>query len=415
MVEAMEIQKGFKQSEVGIIPSDWEMKKLGEISDIDTETLSSSTNPDYCFQYISIDDVDNGVLRNKTEMFFKNAPSRAKRKIRLNDILISTVRPNLKSHLFIQEEVKGWICSTGFSVIRCKTDIANSGFVYNYFFSSIINKQIDNLISGSNYPAINSKDVCSLLIPLPPTKAEQTAIAEALNNADALIAQLEKLIVKKRNIKQGAMQELLKPKEGWEVKNLGDLTDSIRTIRYGIVQPGQFSNDGILMLRSQDYSKGWADPSTMHRVTERLALQYKNARLQHGDIIMTVVGANTGQVVEAPYWLHGAILSRSTARIAFSGENKSYIGFIKFYLQSHSGKIQVLNHLKEGAQPVLSCADLFKFKIPLPPTKAEQTAIAQIISDMDTEIEALEKKLEKYKMVKQGMMQNLLTGKIRLP
>ena len=87
---------GYKKTEVGVIPEDWEVKTIGEISDVDSENLASSTNSNYHFNYISIEDVDNGILKSKTELIFHNAPSRARRIIRKNDVLISTVRPNLK-------------------------------------------------------------------------------------------------------------------------------------------------------------------------------------------------------------------------------------------------------------------------------------------------------------------------------
>ncbi len=95
----------YKQTEVGVIPVEWEVKKLEAIADVDPDNLSNSTNPEYSFLYISLEDVDYGTLRNTTELLFKNAPSRARRKIRKDDILLSTVRPNLKSHLLIKKEI----------------------------------------------------------------------------------------------------------------------------------------------------------------------------------------------------------------------------------------------------------------------------------------------------------------------
>ena len=135
MAEIKEIKKGFQKTEVGVIPVDWHVKRLEEISDIDSDNLSSSTNPTYGFRYISIEDVDNGILRNYSEVIFRNAPSRARRKIRKGDVLISTVRPNLKSHLIVNEHVKDWICSTGFCVIRCNDQVVDCGLVFNHFFS----------------------------------------------------------------------------------------------------------------------------------------------------------------------------------------------------------------------------------------------------------------------------------------
>jgi type I restriction enzyme S subunit len=186
----------------------WEFKKLEEIGVIDLDSLGYDTSPNYLFQYISLEDVDYGVLKNTTELTYSNAPSRARRKIKKGDILISTVRPNLKSHLLIKEDVSNWICSTGFSVLRCKENIAHCGFVFHHFFASIINDQIETLISGSSYPAINSKDVKSLKIPLPSFET-QIRIAKILSDMDAEIDALEKNLAKYKMLKQGMMQNLL--------------------------------------------------------------------------------------------------------------------------------------------------------------------------------------------------------------
>ena len=140
--------------------------------------------------------------------------------------------------------------------------------------------------------------------------------------------------------------------EDWGVRRLADLLDQTRSVRYGIVQPGKFDPRGCLMLRSQDYSKGWAGPDGMHRVNSQLEKQYRNARIHRHDLIITVVGAGIGQIVIAPAWLDGAILSRSTARIAVDEKQASRF-FVKAALESPVGKRQILDSQKEGAQPTL--------------------------------------------------------------
>jgi type I restriction enzyme S subunit len=199
----------------------------------------------------------------------------------------------------------------------------------------------------------------------------------------------------------------------WESQQLGDLLDQSRSVRYGIVQPGKFDPAGCLMLRSQDYSKGWAGPDQMHRVNRVLENQYKNARIHGDDLIITVVGAGIGQVVVAPSWLDGAILSRSTARIAID-EEKASPGFVKALLESPVGKRQILDCQKEGAQPVVSCRDLAKFYLPHPPL-SEQRAIATVSRDVDALLVALDRLIAKKRDIKQFAMQQLLTGQTRLP
>src|SRR5580704_13767663 len=201
--------------------------------------------------------------------------------------------------------------------------------------------------------------------------------------------------------------------EAWAVKELRDLLEPSRSIRYGIVQPGTFAPRGCLMLRSQDYSKGWANPFDMHRVNNRLENQYRNARIRAADLIMTIVGAGIGQVEVAPPWLEGAILSRSTARIAVD-ESQAARGFVAAALEGPVGKRQILDCQKEGAQPVVSCRDLATFLIPYPALR-EQRAIAETLSEADALIEFVEQLITKKRRVKQGAMQELLTGESRLP
>jgi type I restriction enzyme, S subunit len=187
---------------------EWSIKRLGEIADIDSDNLGSDTDPSLNFNYISLEDVDKGVIRSYSEHVFQTAPSRARRKLRMADILVSTVRPNLMSHLLFLAEKGHWICSTGFSVVRCRQEVSSPAYVYFHLFANAVTKQIETLLTGSNYPAINSGDVRSLMIPFP-TYKEQTAIAQILTDMDAEITELESKLSKARAFKQGMMQQLL--------------------------------------------------------------------------------------------------------------------------------------------------------------------------------------------------------------
>ena len=201
-------KKGYKQSELGEIPEDWEVRCIKDIGLVDPENLGSTTSPDYEFNYISLEQVDTGILLGTIKYTFATAPSRARRVLHCGDVLIATVRPNLMSHYLVQEEVGDLICSTGFSVVRCLKDRLCSGYLYQHLFSTVINNQIEMLISGSNYPAINSTDVRNLKIQLGSIE-EQTAIAIILSDMDEELKALEQRLNKTRQIKQGMMQELL--------------------------------------------------------------------------------------------------------------------------------------------------------------------------------------------------------------
>jgi type I restriction enzyme S subunit len=187
---------------------EWEVKRLGELCDVDPDNLGSGTAPSYFFKYISLEDVNKGQLLGYSELEFRFAPSRARRKLQSDDILVSTVRPNLQAHLHFKSDIEDWVCSTGFAVLRCVKDKSSSGFIFQHLFGDGINQQIEKLITGSNYPAINSREVRLLEI-LAPCEKEQTAIAEVLWDMDADLTALEARAAKARAVKQGMMQELL--------------------------------------------------------------------------------------------------------------------------------------------------------------------------------------------------------------
>lgn len=187
---------------------EWQVRQLGDVVDTDPENLSSDTPPEFAFNYIALEDVDRGVLRSHSEQRFGTAPSRARRRVRLDDVLVSTVRPNLQSHLLFDTEGGDWVCSTGFCVVRCRPNESCPGYIFFQAFADGVTRQIDSLLTGSNYPAINSRDVRALRIPVP-SYEEQVAIATVLSDMDRELAALEALREKTLALKQAMMQELL--------------------------------------------------------------------------------------------------------------------------------------------------------------------------------------------------------------
>ena len=420
------VLEGYKQTEVGLIPEDWLVKTIEEISVIDPENLSNSTNHNFVFEYISLEDVNNGILKGTSEIIFRNAPSRARRVIKKGDILISTVRPNLKSHFFVNQFIKDWVCSTGFAVIRTNGS-TNNKYVYNHFFGRIINHQIDNLITGSNYPAISNKDVRTLKIPLPPTLKEEQAIATALSDVDAFISSLDELIAKKKAIKQGAMQQLLTPPDKggkrlpgfdgeWEEKMLGELCEKIQDGNYGESYPkrDEFISFGIPFLTSKAIGKnGILIESKIDYISLGKHKELLKAHLQIADILFTNRGASVGAIGYVDKRIsHGNIGPQLTLIRA----NKSMVSsrFLFHSLKSDSVQKQINSNDSGSAMNFFGIGETSKFKIQFPLKIEEQKAIAQIFSDMDAELEQLEAKKVKYQQIKQGMMQELLTGKTRL-
>ncbi|CAM3797486.1 restriction endonuclease subunit S [Rheinheimera salexigens] len=187
---------------------DYKRYSFSDLVDIDCKSLSSKTPSDYKFKYVSLSDVEPGkVSKNLEEHMYETAPSRAKRILKSGDILLSTVRPNLKGFARVTKEVNGYIASTGFAVLTPKPK-SSGDYIYHYLFSSHLTGQINSLVVGSSYPAINSSDVAGLKIYCS-SYAEQTKIAKVLNNCDEGIEHLEKQLSDLQHEKKALMQQLL--------------------------------------------------------------------------------------------------------------------------------------------------------------------------------------------------------------
>jgi type I restriction enzyme S subunit len=186
---------------------EWREVKLGELAEIDKNSLKSNTDPKYFFKYISLSDVNKGTIyENLTEYNFSNSPSRAKRIVKTNSVIMATVRPNLQAFALVKDS-KDIIVSTGFAVIDHKENLSPY-YLIQYLFSKHITNQLEALIVGTNYPAINSSDVRNLKLKLPDIQ-EQQKIASVLSAADKEIELLKNELETLRQQKKGLMQVLL--------------------------------------------------------------------------------------------------------------------------------------------------------------------------------------------------------------
>lgn len=187
---------------------EWERYSMSELVFIDRKSLGKKTADDFEFQYISLSDVDVGSISDELEVhLFASAPSRARRVIQESDILLSTVRPNLQGFAKVSGKHADCIASTGFSVLTPKKRVSGD-YIYQYIFSSHVTGQIDSLVVGSNYPAINSSDVAGLKVYCP-IYEEQQKIASVLTAADKDLEILESKLAHFKQEKKALMQQLL--------------------------------------------------------------------------------------------------------------------------------------------------------------------------------------------------------------
>jgi type I restriction enzyme S subunit len=385
----MELKTGYKQTEIGVIPSDWEVKTLGEIGNFKNGINKSAEDFGFGHPFANLMDVFGKTSIKSNKNFGLINSNEAERKLYNlleGDVLFirSSVKPSGVGLTSLIEKNFDETVFSGFIIRFRDNGYLTNGFKKHCFYEE---KFRNNIIGSSTVSAntnINQDSLKKILLAYPPTLAEQTAIATALSDADGLITALEKLIAKKRNIKKGAMQQLLQPKEGWELKSLGEICISVSsgTSNTTSVKGNYpiYGSTGIIGI-SENYD-------------------------YEGDkILIARVGANAGTVnkVIGKYCVsdNTLILNYNTKMI-----NTNFLYFYLIMLK--------LNKLVFGSgQPLITGGQLKNLEIPFLELE-EQTRIATILSDMDAELSALEQKLEKYKKIKLGMMQELLTGKTRL-
>jgi len=422
MVEAMEIPKGFKKTEVGIIPSDWDVIMLKKLlsEKLQNGVFFKPSSKGIGIKLINVGDLYKGFPINvdELELFDASVDEEKRYKVLDGDLFFtrSSVVPAGIAHcnIYANDMAEKVVFDSHVIKARPNKKIVSPFYLFRYCSYAARNYLVSHAKTAI-MTTIDQGVIENCPIVLPPTKAEQTAIAEALNDADALIAELEKLIAKKKAIKQGAMQELLKPKEGWEVEKLPELV----WYQEGPgVRKSQFRTSGVKLLNGTNIERGelLLDKTDRFISNHEAYGWYSHFLVDDGDILIACSGISVDKfdekVTEASSIHLPLCMNTSTMRFKVISTRITKPFFFHF-LKSYSFKQQIGEQITGSAQLNFGPAHVKWVDINFP-SPSEQNEIAQILSDMDAETEVLEKKLNKYKMLKQGMMQNLLTGRIRL-
>jgi type I restriction enzyme S subunit len=246
-----------------------------------------------------------------------------------------------------------------------------------------------------------------------PSLSEQRAIAGALSDVDALIGALDQLIAKKRDLKQAAMQHLLTGQKRlpgfhgeWEVKRLGDVAElkngyAFKSATY--TDSGEFKI--ITIANVQD---GCMDNTECSKISSFPIDIQTHHKLRRGDILISMTG-NVGRVCRVNE--DNCLLNQRVGKLVSTGVDG---GLLFFLLSQRPFLVAMMGKAKGGAQGNLSVTDITEYQFHIPSDPSEQTAIAEVLSDMDAELAALTQRRDKTRALKQGMMQELLTGRTRL-
>jgi len=415
----MEVRPGYKQTEVGVIPEDWEARSLDAISFVTSGKRlplgRSLTDQVTAHPYVRVTDMRPGTV-SLTDIKYVPVdvfPAIKHYRIFKDDIFIS-VAGTLGIIGKIPQELDGANLTENadrITNIRCSQE-----YLLNVLMSPLIQNTIDSLRTVGAQPKLALTRIRKFVIPLPPTNAEQEAIAEVLSDADALIESLERLIAKKRNIKQAAMQELLTGKKRlpgfsgeWQKCTLADI---------GFFSKGRgikrddVTDEGVCCIRYGELYTQYQNYTITLESRIPIDVANKALPIKTGDLLFAGSGETAEEIGRCTAYLGAerAYAGGDIVVLTPRGQNSLYLG----HLMNHETVTSQKAYLGQGDAVVhISSRNLATIVIELPPEK-EQTAIAAILIDMDVEIAALEKKLLKARQLKQGMMQELLTGRIRL-
>ena len=411
------IPPGYKQTEVGVIPEDWEIGRLERFWAVTDCKHVTAKFVDNGFPIASILEVQSRFVdltnaKQTTQEFYRLLTDGG-RKPKAGDLILSR-NATVGEVAQVAEWHPLFALGQDVCLLRKGSPEFSTDHLQAVFRSPIIANQLSDLMVGSTFKRVNVQQIKNIIIPMPPP-IEQQAIAEALSDADAFIASLGRLIAKKRQVKQGAMQELLTGRRRlpgfsgeWEVKRL----DAVSEIRSGgtpsTSQPDFWDGD-ILWCTPTDITalSGRKYLSQTARTITAQGLKASSAELIPAQSVVMTSRATIGEC------------AMNTVPVATNQGFKNFTPFqdidgefLYYLLQT---KKQDFISLCGGSTFLeIGKTQLSAFEIKLPKEKPEQTAIATILSDMDAEIAALEAKLVKARQVKQGMMQELLTGRIRL-
>jgi type I restriction enzyme S subunit len=417
------MKPGYKQTEVGVIPEGWEVKALSEITEAHrpisygiVQTGPSITNGVPCLRVV---DINDGQINKDDLITTTRRISDAYRRTILKDgDLVMPLRGKVGDVGLIDKDLEGANLTRGVGLIAIRSEWSP------LFFQQVISahstrKRLEQAMNGSALQEIPIASLRGFQIPLPPLP-EQRAIAAALSEVDALLAALDRLIAKKRDLKQAAMQQLLTGQtrlpgfEGeWVVKRLGDL-GAIYGGLAGKTKKDFRDGSSRYITFMNVMSNVVIDCSTFERVA--ISTTESQNRTRKGDLFFNGSSETPEEVAMC------AVLLEDVEEVYLNSfcfgfrfrENAEADGvFLAYYLRSREGR-ELMKSLAQGSTRYnLSKPALLNSQLRLP-FLPEQTAIAAVLSDMDAELAALEQRREKTRALKQGMMQELLTGRTRL-
>ncbi len=417
-------ETNFKQTDLGLIPQDWEVSKLEDVSNNIFYGIAARAVPyDGKVKYIRITDIDDSSGEFSPTPLCSPEVFSEDYFVHPGDILFARTGSSVgKTYLYSQND--GNLVFAGF-LIKVEVTEACPEFIFYLTQTSSYWEWIAAQSVRTGQPGINAIQLSKLPIPLP-ARSEQVKIGNILKKIDGLISGLKNLIEKKRSIKSGSMTQLLSGKlrlpgfsEPWissTLDKIGVLLSNNTLSRDNLTESGTIGNIHYGDILTRFGAILDLDNTTIPFIHPQLSGKFLKSHLaEEGDVIFadTAEDETVGKATE---------LLNVKDRVILSGLHTFWFRplrtfaskFLGYAVNSHEFHQQVIPIISGTKVCSISKPNLLSFTLTYPSDLEEQKAIAKVLTDMDDEIAALEAKLKKYEQLKKGMMQQLLTGKIRL-
>lgn len=415
-----QVKPAFKQTEVGVIPEDWVTKSILELASIKTGPFGTLLKAaEYSggdgVPLISVGEVREGFLRitdhtpRVPEAVVRRLPQYVLKK---GDIVFGR-KGGVDRSALIRANQEGWFLGSDGISVRPVAG-CHSEYLGLQFQSARVKEWLLQNAIGTTMPSLNQSILGNVVVPLPPTKAEQQAIAEALGDADALIESLEQLLAKKRQIKQGAMQELLTGKKRlpgfageWKATRLGEVATFLKG--KGLPKSALVPNGAEPCIHYGELFTRY--PEIIGEIISRTNSSQDAFRSNANDVLMPTSDVTPRGLAKASCLTVDSVILGGDILVIRSDVKRICGSFLSYVIRREED--QVLQFVTGSTVFHLYGSDMRNFIFSMP-SVSEQTAIATVLSDLDADLAALETKLAKACQLKQGMMQELLTGRIRL-
>ena len=423
------VREGYKITEFGEIPEEWNISKLSEITELITKGATPMTYgfdfEDEGINFIKVENImesgkidKNSLLKISEEC--NNKLSRSK--IQKGDILMS-IAGTLGRTAIISEEVIPANTNQALAIIRLKK-INNVDYINKTLSSSYIKKHINMIGTVGAQPNLSLKQIGDFNILLPSIK-EQEKIASILSTVDEQIDNVDALIEKNKELKKGLMQTLLTKGIGhtkfkkteigevpseWYIKSIDEITKEV--YRYPTYYGIEYVEEGIAEIRGELLNDDASIKKESFRyISEKTAKKFPRTKLEGGDIVISVRGT-IGKVGYITEELAGSNITANLLRVSMN-RNIMNEHFVK--------QLFLSDIMKRKFDEITTATTIKTFKVPefkqiilAIPTKDEQDKIASILLEVDKKIEEHENKKQKLEELKKGLMQQLLTGRIRV-